>query len=94
MEHGSTLSLEEKVTTSFHRHAKLSGGSFYTLSRPTVALPHVCTVYVRRHNELISRWWDPHGPPSPVGGLEASPLAAHSLGAKNWRCIEDLVSLW
>lgn len=40
MERGSTLSLEEKVTPTFHRHATLSG--LFTITvRPSVRLP-VC----------------------------------------------------
>lgn len=68
MEHGSTLSLEEKVTTSFHRHAKLSGGG--TL----MDLPHQWEGWRHHHWLLIrlalktgdvSRIWSAYG----EGGL-------------------------
>lgn len=90
MEHGSTLSLEEKVTPTFHRHATLSGLLLACL---------VCPSFLLSLHWLICltgdpiRWRDSDGSPDPMGGLETSPLAADPLGPENGSCNEDLVSI-
>lgn len=80
MEHGSTLSLEEKVTTSFHRQATLSGGG--TL----MDLPHQWEGWRHHHWLLIrlalktgdvSRIWSAYGEGG-LAGLMGLSEEAHS----------------
>lgn len=90
MEHGSTLSLEEKVTPTFHRHAMLSGLLPACLVSPSFR-PSLLQLICLSGN--LFRWGDSYGSPYPVGGLETSSLAADPLGPENRSCNKDLVSV-
>lgn len=90
MEHGSTLSLEEKVAPTFHRQATLSGLLAACPDCPSVR-PSV--LQLLGLTATLLRWGDSHGSPHPVGGLETSPLAADPLGPEDRSRDKDLVSV-